>query len=126
MKAAEYLESIQQEPICCYLGETVADIARRLSDHNVGAMPVLSNDNRLSGMISERDIVHKLPKYGSVLPDVKVDDLLTKEVYFMGPNAELSDVKTTMHTRGFRHVPIIREGAVLGIISMRDLLDSTG
>ena len=124
MKAAEYLESIQQEPICCYLGETVMEIAKRLSDHNIGAMPVLASNNKLSGMISERDIVHRLSKSDAFLNELKVDDLLTKEVIFMGPNAELSDVKATMSSRGFRHVPIISEGTVLGIISIRDLMDS--
>lgn len=124
MKAAEYLESIQQKPVCCYLGETVMEIARRLSDYKIGAMPVLANDNKLSGMISERDIVHSFSKFGAFLNDLKVDDLLTKEVIFMSPSAELSDVKATMSTRGFRHVPIISEGTVIGVISIRDLMDS--
>ena len=122
MEIREYLEKIGQSPVTCLRTDAVQDAATKLKENGIGAMPVLSSDGMLIGMLSERDLVREFSKHGGALVDLTVGDILTKSVIFMGPGADLSDAMKTMNEHGFRHIPILDEGKLLGVISIRDLL----
>lgn len=122
LEIREYLKKIGQKPISCHSDDSVQDAATKLKENGIGAMPVLSPAGMLVGMFSERDLVREFSKLGAELANRKVGDILTKSVIFMGPNAELSDAMRTMNDNGFRHIPILSEGKLLGVISIRDML----
>ena len=124
MKIGAYLQNIDQKLVTCRLGDTARQAAVTLREHGIGAMPVLSADGTLVGMLSERDLVAYFAREGSALEDLKVEDMLTKSVVFMSPEADLADAMQTMNKHGFRHIPIVADGKVVGVVSIRDVLDA--
>ena len=122
MEIRELLEKAGRTPVTCHRSDSAQDAATKLQENGVGAMPVLSSDGTLVGMISERDLVREFSKHGAELTDLTVGDILTKSVIFMAPSADLSDAMRAMHQHGFRHVPILDAGKLIGVISIRDLL----
>jgi CBS domain-containing protein len=122
LKIKELLEKAGRTPVTCHRSDSAQDAATKLQENGVGAMPVLSSDGTLVGMISERDLVREFSKHGAELTDLTVGDILTKSVIFMAPSADLSDAMRAMHQHGFRHVPILDAGKLIGVISIRDLL----
>lgn len=122
MQIGEYLTSTSQKVVTCSANDSVRDVASKLKANGIGAMPVVSANGELIGMISERDLVAEFSKHGAELVNLKVEDVLTKSVIFMGPNAELSDAMETMNKYGFRHIPILSTGKLVGVVSIRDLL----
>ena len=123
MKIGDYLKNIKQVPVTCRLSDTAQIAASLMANANIGAMPVIDEDGHLVGMISERDIANNFAKLGAEVTELTVADMLTKSVIFMGPNATLNDGFMTMRNHNFRHVPIIERGEVIGMISIRDILE---
>ena len=122
LKIKEVLEKFGRTPVVCHRSDSAQDAATKLKENGIGAMPVLSSDGTLVGMLSERDLVREFSKHGAGLTELTVGDILTKSVIFMAPSADLSDAMRTMHQHGFRHVPILNAGELIGVISIRDLL----
>ena len=123
MKIGDYLKNIKQVPVTCRLSDTAQTAASLMAKANIGAMPVIDEDGHLVGMISERDIANNFARLGAKVTELTVADMLTKSVIFMGPNATLNDGFMTMRNHNFRHVPIIERGEVIGMISIRDVLE---
>ncbi|MEM7429554.1 MAG: CBS domain-containing protein [Pseudomonadota bacterium] len=123
MKIRDYLKNIRQVPVTCRLSNSAQTAATLMADANIGAMPVIDEDGHLVGMISERDIANNFARHGTKVVDLTVADMLTKSVIFMGPNASLHDGYMTMRNHNFRHVPIVERGQVIGMISIRDVLE---
>lgn len=122
MKIGTYLQNIDQKAVTCGPHDSAQDAATKLRENGIGAMPVLADDGKLVGMISERDLVAEFSKLGAGLQDLEVKDILTKSVVFMSPEADLADAMQTMNKYGFRHIPIMSGSEVLGVISIRDVL----
>lgn len=122
MKIKEYLEKIGQKPVTCHSNDLVQGAAAKLQEHGIGAMPVLSTAGMLVGMLSERDLVREFSKDISGLAEKRVADILTKSVIFMSPSADLAEAMKIMNGHGFRHIPVLDEGKLVGVISIRDLL----
>jgi CBS domain-containing protein len=99
---------------------TVAEAATMMSTHQVGAALVLVED-RLLGIFTERDILRAL---GSDFDAAghRVEDWMTRDPFTVPPDADVAEALAAMLSRGFRHVPILEEGAVVGIVSMRDVM----
>ncbi|NNE21970.1 MAG: CBS domain-containing protein [Rhizobiales bacterium] len=122
MKIGTYLQKIEQKAVTCGPHDSAQDAAIKLKTNGIGAMPVLADDGKLVGMISERDLVAEFADRGAGLQDLEVKDILTKSVVFMSPEADLADAMQTMNKHGFRHIPILSDGEVMGVISIRDAL----
>jgi CBS domain-containing protein len=99
---------------------TVAEAATMMSTRHVGATLVLEA-GRLIGIFTERDILRAL---GSDFDAAghRVADWMTREPVTATPDADAADVLVVMLDRGFRHVPIVEGDAVVGIVSMRDVM----
>lgn len=123
MRIGTYLESIEQSVVSCQIGDSAQEVARKLTAADIGAMPVVCDQGKIVGMISERDLTNRFSKMGADVTALKVDDMLTKSVMFMGPNATLADAFNTMRMRKFRHIPILEAGKIIGVISIRDVLE---
>jgi CBS domain-containing protein len=100
---------------------TVADLIGELAAHNVGALPVVDGGN-LIGIVSERDVVRRLHSGGAALLDARVADIMTTDVTTCSPSDDVSDVAAVMTSRRFRHLPVIVEGELTGIVSIGDMV----
>ncbi|HET7710455.1 MAG TPA: CBS domain-containing protein [Thermoanaerobaculia bacterium] len=102
-------------------GATVKEVAQAMSEQNVGAVPVLDRD-RLVGVFSERDIMSRVVARGLNPDQTTVRDVMTSEIVVAEADDTVSDALQKMHSRGCRHLPVVREGSLVGMISLRDLL----
>ena len=103
--------------------ETVGEAARRLTQHKIGAVLVIAEgDNCPSGILSERDIVRALSTSGGDALDSPVSELMTKELVTGRPDQTVAEVMTLMTTHRIRHLPILENGELAGLISIGDVV----
>jgi CBS domain-containing protein len=102
--------------------ETLEVAADRMSWHQVGALPVLEGQ-RLVGIVTERDLTAALAE-GADPGVTPVADYMTPAPEVLGPDSELTDAAHLMLELGIRHLPVVRSGQLVGVLSMRDVLDA--
>lgn len=102
-------------------GTTVAGLIRALAEHNVGALVVVDGDS-VVGIVSERDIVRKLDERGGDLLNATVADIMTVDVVTCGPEKSVDALAETMTERRIRHMPVVVEGKLVGIVSIGDVV----
>ena len=100
---------------------TVRDLVALLAEHNVGALIVSTDGSSVDGIVSERDVVRRLNEEDSVL-DGSVSAIMTSVVETAEPDSLLEDLMKTMTDRRIRHVPVISQGRLTGIISIGDVV----
>ena len=100
---------------------TVADIATILSDRRIGAVLVLEA-GRLAGIVSERDIVHRLAKHGAAALDMTASQVMTRHLQTATPHTSVGDAMAMMTAGRFRHLPVLEGYALVGIISIGDVV----
>ena len=103
---------------------TIADAAKLLKERNVGALVITTEDGRLAGILSERDLVRGLPEHGADLLALKVKDRMTAEVTTCTPDDRVDGIMKLMTDGRFRHLPVVEEGKLVGIISIGDVVKS--
>lgn len=103
--------------------EKVSTAIEKLVEHDKGSLPVCDEKGALVGIITERDIVRKYFQRISEFSAVKVKDIMTGQVAIGNPDDELEYAIDVMKQKRIRHLPIIDGQKVIGMISMRDLLD---
>lgn len=102
----------------------VTDAVERLRQHGIGAL-VVSNDGRdVVGMLSERDIVFALARYGADFLDFPVADIMTRAVVTCAPEDSVAELMAEMTNRRIRHFPVVRNDRLCGIVSIGDLVKS--
>ncbi len=103
-------------------GTTVVDAARTLSENRIGLLMVVGESGKFVGVLSERDIVKAVAGGSDLIHGMTVDEIAIKKVVACRPQTTVVDVFRTMSTRGFRHMPVIHEGKVVGVISLTEVL----
>jgi CBS domain-containing protein len=98
---------------------TIADAARRMVERETGAAVVL-DDGALVGVISERDLMRAIP--AGCAPETPVRERMTRHVTTASSRTSVPEAMAIMIEGRFRHLPVVEEGRVLGIVSMRDLM----
>jgi len=104
--------------------EPVTALATRLFDARVGCMIVSRDGTSLDGIVTERDIVRGLANHAGRIDRLTVVDLMTKDVITCSPNDDVSSVATTMTRRRIRHIPVLHDGKLIGVVSIGDVLKS--
>lgn len=103
-------------------GTTVGDAAQVLSSRRIGALIISTDGKKVSGILSERDIVRELGRRGpSCLPDL-VDSIMTAKIVSCTRNDSANDVMQMMTDGRFRHMPVIEDGEMVGLISIGDVV----
>ena len=102
--------------------DTVFEALQMLAQHEVGALMVMEA-GALVGVISERDYTRKIALQGRSSKDSKVSDIMTAKVFTIGPKTGTRACMALMSEKKIRHVPVVEAGTVLGMISIRDLMD---
>src|SRR6476620_7460462 len=96
---------------------TVRELLGLLAEHNVGAVVVSGDGQGVDGIVSERDIVRRLHDDESVL-DGAVSAIMTSDVETCRPDTTVDDLRVLMTERRIRHVPVVSDGRLTGIISI--------
>ncbi len=102
--------------------ESVFAALQRLAQHNVGAMMVM-DQGKLMGVFSERDYTRKIALAGRSSKDTKVADIMTSQVIKVPPQSRVRECMALMKERNIRHLPVVDGEQVLGMISIRDLMN---
>lgn len=102
--------------------ETVREVARRMSDRNVGAVAVL-DAGKLVGVFSERDLMKRVVAEGLNPEKTLVENVMTKDLVVGQPADDVDAALQKMHAVGCRHLPVVDAGNLIGMISLRDLLE---
>ena len=100
---------------------SIADAVRELAERNVGALVVSADGSSVDGIVSERDIVRQLASEPDVLSR-RVSELMVHDVATCDCRTGIDELMGTMTTRRFRHVPVVQEGRLCGIVSIGDVV----
>ena len=106
---------------CASVGDTVQDAARKMRDLDVGALPICGDDNRLKGMITDRDIVLNCVAEGMDTSQVRVEEYAGDEVVTIGADDDIEEALSTMAKHGVRRLPVIDGHDLVGMISQADI-----
>ena len=101
---------------------TIAEVARLLKARRIGAVVVTDAGGELCGIISERDLARGLADHGADLLDMRVSQLMTADVVTCSPDDGIGQLMHTMTERRFRHLPVVQDGEMVGIISIGDVV----
>ncbi len=102
--------------------DTLATLSKRLKDARVGVMIVSDDGKSIAGIISERDIAYGLSAYKSMLYGMPVSAVMTRKVFTCAPSDDLASIVKVMDDRHIRHLPVVENGRILGVIGMRDVM----
>lgn len=102
--------------------DSVFDALKQLADHDVGAMMVMDGGT-LVGIFSERDYTRKIALAGKASKETRVADIMTANVQTVSPQTRTHECMALMSQKKFRHLPVVDNGKVLGMISIRDIMD---
>ncbi|HEX7195904.1 MAG TPA: CBS domain-containing protein [Candidatus Limnocylindria bacterium] len=106
---------------CASVNETLVDAARKMRDLDVGALPICGDDNRLAGMLSDRDIVVRAIADGKDAGSVRVGDLADGKPITIGADDSIEEALATMSKHGVRRLPVIDGHDLVGIVSQADI-----
>ena len=123
LKETGFAISITSGVIVTGENDTVYSVAELLKKHNIGALVVLRSE-KIVGIISERDIVRRVVCENRSAHKTKVREIMTKEVVTADIKDGLSRIHEIMCAAPFRHLPIVRDGKLIGIVSSRNLISS--
>ncbi len=104
--------------------ETIASAAGLLHSRRVGAMVIVDKGGSIAGILSERDIVRVVAEQGAAGLDQPVSSCMTRDVVFAAPTEQVQSLLERMTDRRVRHLPVVKEGRLVGIVSIGDLVKS--
>lgn len=105
-------------------GTSVSDAATVLSSNRIGSVVVSATGKTADGILSERDIVRELGKRGVACMSDIVDDMMTSNLVTCAPEDRAEDVLAKMTEGRFRHMPVIENGEMIGLITLGDVVKS--
>lgn len=101
--------------------DTVRTVAKRMAEKNIGAVPVL-DDGRLVGIFTERDIMIRVVAREKNPDQTLVDAVMTRQILTADPDETINECIQKMKSIACRHLPVVAHGKLIGVISLRDLL----
>jgi CBS domain-containing protein len=126
MKVEQILRTKGTRIISVRLREPVAAAAKLMAAENIGALVVTdvvaTEGSTVVGMFSERDIVRALVQSGREIMQMPVENLMSTRLISCGPNDDLADVMEKMDRHGIRHLPVLEEHTLVGVVSVRDVI----
>ncbi|MCS7386621.1 MAG: CBS domain-containing protein [archaeon GB-1867-005] len=116
----EPIESIMvRNVVKAYIDETFVDVLERMVVNNVGAVPIVDEDEKVFGIITERDVLRYL---ANKVTGKKVKDIMTKDVVTASPETTVKEASQTMINLGFRRLPVIVDDKLVGIVVAMDIV----
>jgi len=103
-------------------GALITEVIAALAEHHVGALVVTSDGRTIEGIVSERDVVRALHTRGAELLGTQVSEIMTVNVLTSSPGDEVRSLAKTMTEKRFRHMPVVVDGALAGIVTIGDIV----
>ena len=123
MKISDILRYKGSDVVTIAPDAPVTEVLTKLAEHNVGALVVVRGED-VVGIVSERDIVRRLNDAGAEMLDHRVDSIMTVSVLTTQPDASVDSVAQTMTQQRIRHLPVVNNGHLAGVISVGDVVSS--
>lgn len=101
---------------------TVLDALHLLAERDIGVLPVVDDEGNLVGIFSERDYARRVILLGRTSKDTQISEVMTEKVETVGPDDGVDDCMKIVVEKGFRHLPVVDEGVLIGVVSANDLL----
>jgi CBS domain-containing protein len=124
MRISEILRSKGNEVATIEPNAKVRVLLALLAERNIGAVVVSTDGSAIEGIVSERDVVRRLNERGAALLDAEVASIMTESVRTCTPGDNVEDLRATMTEHRIRHLPVVRDGALVGIVSIGDVVKS--
>ena len=114
---------LERKVISINENDSLYDAIKVLSEQKIGALPVLNNQEKLSGMLSERDIIQKVSFNKTIdLSQIQIRSIMTTKIITCNQDTESNVLMTIMTNNKIRHIPIIKQGSLIGIVSIGDVV----
>ncbi|GAA3393424.1 CBS domain-containing protein [Cryptosporangium minutisporangium] len=104
---------------------TVRALLAQLAEYNFGALVVSTDGTTIAGIVSERDIVRRLHEHGARLLDESVSSIMTVDVHTCRSSDDVAKIRETMTKHRIRHLPVVEDGKLVGLVSIGDVVKST-
>ena len=111
-----------REVVTIELGATLGETVQLLAEKRIGAALILGADHRIAGIISERDVVRALAADGAAALNLPVSRAMTRKVETCNEGEAVSSIMERMTTGKFRHMPVVDQGRLVGIVSIGDIV----
>lgn len=121
MKVSDILQKKGSAIISVTGSITVLEALRVMSENNIGAVPVIENE-KLVGIFSERDYARKIILKGKSSADTPVSEVMTEKPFIIDPGNNTEDCMEIMSDKHIRHLPVVQDGKVVGMISIGDVV----
>ena len=123
MTIREILTDKGSDVLTVDLEVSIPELARNMQEKNIGAL-LVEDEGRLCGIVTERDVVRILGKTGGDFEGLRVEDIMVPSEKLMVAEADDQNeyVMAVMVQKNFRHMPIVEEGEIVGLISIRDVV----
>lgn len=108
--------------ISCAPDDTIEDIAKVLAKHRIGAVLVIDADQKLCGIVSERDIVRNIAANGDTALSTKALDVMSREVTTCLPSDSVTSLMGLMTENRVRHIPVVIDDSIEGIVTIGDVV----
>ena len=117
----QFVDSMNNRPIwSVHPGDSVHHAVRLMTEKEVGALVVV-DDNLIVGILSERDCARRLVQTDTPAREIPVRDFMTTHVLYVRPEQTLDDCLALMSAKRIRHLPVMKDDRILGLISLRDI-----
>jgi CBS domain-containing protein len=103
-------------------GTSIAQLSQQLSTRRIGSVLVLDGEGSVAGIVSERDLVRALASHGAKAMELEARQVMTREVVTCDPDDSIDQVMQTMTSGRVRHLPVVRHGELLGLVSIGDVV----
>src|SRR3954447_17021047 len=122
MHVAAVIKRKGSEVVTIAAGQTIAEAVNVLTERRIGALLVMDGNDAVDGIISERDIVRALSRGGADVLTRKVSDVMTRDVRSCSCHDTIAEVMNIMTQGRVRHLPVIDDGKLVGLISIGDVV----
>ncbi len=124
MLVEEVLKAKGRDIITMPQNASVAEAARLLKEKRIGAVVISDDGARVLGILSERDIVHALAEFAAAALEMRVSELMTQDVVTCAPGDSIVGLMARMSERRIRHLPVVKDGVLDGMVSIGDVVKS--
>jgi CBS domain-containing protein len=116
-------EVLTGKPLIALPGSaTVMEAALRMDEARIGAMLIVADDGGAAGVFTERDLMVRVIVAGKDPHQVTLDEVMTRDLFTVTPDRHINEVWREMQARHIRHLPVLEDDRVVGMLSLRDLL----
>ncbi len=116
------LDAKGRQIFTCAPGDTVHKAVEIMAKYGVGALVVVDTKGKLNGIVSERDLLHKVTLTERKSRDLKVRDIMSSPRWTITPDQKIDDCMAMMTANRIRHLPVLQKGKLVGLISIGDVV----